>query len=82
MHFGFNILQIINVLLLILNSYISGFKIFNHDELEEATNHFDTFLGSGGFGRVYYGKKLKCLSANFNDKMLNAHFSCSSITKL
>ncbi|KEH26992.1 tyrosine kinase family protein [Medicago truncatula] len=35
---------------------IKAFKIFHHAELEEATNHFDTFLGSGGFGRVYYGK--------------------------
>ncbi|KAJ1387750.1 Serine-threonine/tyrosine-protein kinase, catalytic domain [Sesbania bispinosa] len=38
------------------NPYMSAFKIFHHAELEEATNHFDTFLGKGGFGTVYYGK--------------------------
>ncbi|XP_058722469.1 probable LRR receptor-like serine/threonine-protein kinase At1g07560 isoform X1 [Vicia villosa] len=37
-------------------SPIKAFKIFHHAELEEATNHFDTFLGKGGFGSVYYGK--------------------------
>ncbi|PNX81797.1 putative serine threonine-protein kinase [Trifolium pratense] len=35
---------------------IKAFKIFHHAELERATNHFDTFLGQGGFGKVYYGK--------------------------
>ncbi|KAK2451556.1 LEAF RUST 10 DISEASE-RESISTANCE LOCUS RECEPTOR-LIKE PROTEIN KINASE 1.2 [Trifolium repens] len=35
---------------------IKAFKIFHHAELEKATNHFDTFLGQGGFGKVYYGK--------------------------
>ncbi|KAJ1385250.1 Serine-threonine/tyrosine-protein kinase, catalytic domain [Sesbania bispinosa] len=38
------------------NAYISAFKIFHHAELEEATNHFNTCLGKGGFGTVYYGK--------------------------
>ncbi|KAJ1405752.1 Serine-threonine/tyrosine-protein kinase, catalytic domain [Sesbania bispinosa] len=37
-------------------SPMKAFKIFHHAELEEATNHFDTFLGKGGFGTVYYGK--------------------------
>jgi hypothetical protein len=50
--------------------YISTFKIFHHAELERATNHFDTLLGRGGFGKVYYGKKLKKLSTNFNDNMV------------
>ncbi|KAG5022119.1 hypothetical protein JHK82_017992 [Glycine max] len=31
-------------------------KIFHHAELEEATNKFDTCLGKGGYGTVYYGK--------------------------
>ncbi|XP_061353247.1 phytosulfokine receptor 1-like [Gastrolobium bilobum] len=35
---------------------IKAFKIFHFAELEEATNHFDTCLGRGGFGIVYYGK--------------------------
>ncbi|XP_061353250.1 probable LRR receptor-like serine/threonine-protein kinase At1g51880 [Gastrolobium bilobum] len=35
---------------------IKAFKIFHDAELEEATNHFDTCLGRGGFGIVYYGK--------------------------
>ncbi|KAL4316836.1 LEAF RUST 10 DISEASE-RESISTANCE LOCUS RECEPTOR-LIKE PROTEIN KINASE-like 1.4 [Arachis ipaensis] len=33
-----------------------AFKIFHHAELEEATKHFDTCLGKGGFATVYYGK--------------------------
>ncbi|RYR57245.1 hypothetical protein Ahy_A05g022977 [Arachis hypogaea] len=33
-----------------------AFKIFHHAELEEATKHFDTCLGRGGFATVYYGK--------------------------
>ncbi|XP_027357370.1 LEAF RUST 10 DISEASE-RESISTANCE LOCUS RECEPTOR-LIKE PROTEIN KINASE-like 1.4 [Abrus precatorius] len=35
---------------------IKAFKTFHHAELEEATNHFDTCLGKGGYGIVYYGK--------------------------
>ncbi|KAL2321171.1 hypothetical protein Fmac_030140 [Flemingia macrophylla] len=38
------------------NSIIKALKIFHHDELEEATNNFDTRLGKGGYGTVYYGK--------------------------
>ncbi|KAJ1399252.1 Serine-threonine/tyrosine-protein kinase, catalytic domain [Sesbania bispinosa] len=37
-------------------SPMKAFKIFHHAELEEATNHFNTCLGKGGFGTVYYGK--------------------------
>lgn len=35
-----------------------GVKVFNYDELEEATMHFDESreLGDGGFGTVYYGE--------------------------
>ncbi|KAL9381256.1 hypothetical protein Peur_026913 [Populus x canadensis] len=34
-----------------------GVRVFSHDELEEATNFFDSSreLGDGGFGTVYYG---------------------------
>ncbi|KAL1318494.1 hypothetical protein AAHE18_15G209800 [Arachis hypogaea] len=35
---------------------LHAFKIFHHAELEEATKHFDTCLGKGGFATVYYGK--------------------------
>ncbi|RDX75587.1 LEAF RUST 10 DISEASE-RESISTANCE LOCUS RECEPTOR-LIKE PROTEIN KINASE-like 1.2, partial [Mucuna pruriens] len=31
-------------------------KVFHHAELEEATNNFNTCLGKGGYGTVYYGK--------------------------
>jgi hypothetical protein len=35
-----------------------GVSVFAYNELEEATNHFDSKreLGDGGFGTVYYGK--------------------------
>ncbi|KAH8483311.1 hypothetical protein H0E87_027915 [Populus deltoides] len=34
-----------------------GVRVFSYDELEEATNFFDSSreLGDGGFGTVYYG---------------------------
>ncbi|KHN20768.1 Putative serine/threonine-protein kinase [Glycine soja] len=35
---------------------ISVLKIFHGAELEEATNNFDTCLGKGGYGSIYYGK--------------------------
>ncbi|TKY44737.1 serine/threonine-protein kinase [Spatholobus suberectus] len=38
------------------NSTTKALKIFHHAELEEATNNFDTCLGKGGYGAVYYGK--------------------------
>ncbi|XP_029125182.1 LEAF RUST 10 DISEASE-RESISTANCE LOCUS RECEPTOR-LIKE PROTEIN KINASE-like 1.1 isoform X4 [Cajanus cajan] len=39
------------------NSYSTkALKIFHHAELEEATNNFDTCIGKGGYGTVYYGK--------------------------
>ena len=53
----------INNVLLYHNPSMLAFKIFHPAELEEATNHFDTCLGKGGFGAVYYGKRLKHLSA-------------------
>lgn len=35
-----------------------GVQVFTYEELEEATDNFDSSkeLGDGGFGRVYYGK--------------------------
>ncbi|XP_024194515.1 LEAF RUST 10 DISEASE-RESISTANCE LOCUS RECEPTOR-LIKE PROTEIN KINASE-like 1.1 isoform X1 [Rosa chinensis] len=38
------------------NAYF-GVSVFTYEELEEATNHFDSEkeLGDGGFGTVYYG---------------------------
>jgi len=33
-------------------------KIFHGAELEEATNNFDTCLGKGGYGSIYYGERL------------------------
>lgn len=43
---------------------ILGFKFFDLAELEEATKgfNFKYHLGEGGFGTVYYGKRLKHLS--------------------
>ncbi|KAL2321170.1 hypothetical protein Fmac_030139 [Flemingia macrophylla] len=38
------------------NSTIKALKVFHHAELEEATNNFETCLGKGGYGSVYYGK--------------------------
>ena len=42
-----------------------GLPLFTYDELEEATNYFDSDkeLGDGGFGTVYFGKSrlLFCL---------------------
>ena len=37
-----------------------GVQLFTYTELEEATNNFDPSkeLGDGGFGTVYYGKKM------------------------
>lgn len=40
---------------------ISGHvHLFTYNELEEATNNFDSDkeLGDGGFGTVYYGKRV------------------------
>lgn len=36
-----------------------GVQVFTYEELEEATDNFDSSkeLGDGGFGRVYYGKQ-------------------------
>jgi len=38
-----------------------GVRVFSYNELEEATNCFDSSkeLGDGGFGTVYYGWKMK-----------------------
>ena len=37
-----------------------GVQLFTYTELEEATSNFDPSkeLGDGGFGTVYYGKKM------------------------
>ncbi|XP_062029001.1 LEAF RUST 10 DISEASE-RESISTANCE LOCUS RECEPTOR-LIKE PROTEIN KINASE-like 1.2 [Rosa rugosa] len=39
-------------------SAYTGVHVFTYNELEQATNYFDSSkeLGGGGFGRVYYGK--------------------------
>lgn len=39
-------------------SFVPGVPLFLYDELEEATNYFDSSkeLGEGGFGTVYFGK--------------------------
>eukprot|EP00256_Glycine_max_P063543 XP_014633374.1 LEAF RUST 10 DISEASE-RESISTANCE LOCUS RECEPTOR-LIKE PROTEIN KINASE-like 1.2 isoform X4 [Glycine max] len=39
-------------------SFVPGVHLFTYDELEEATNYFDSSkeLGEGGFGTVYFGK--------------------------
>ncbi|MED6182856.1 hypothetical protein PIB30_032649 [Stylosanthes scabra] len=34
----------------------SQFQIFSYDLLAKATNHFENYVGKGGFGTVYYGK--------------------------
>ncbi|XP_057750971.1 proline-rich receptor-like protein kinase PERK1 isoform X1 [Arachis stenosperma] len=34
----------------------SQFQIFSYDVLAKATNHFENYVGKGGFGTVYYGK--------------------------
>ena len=38
-----------------------GVRVFSYNELEEATNCFDSSkqLGDGGFGTVYHGQKMK-----------------------
>lgn len=45
-------------------SLFYGVSVFSYTELEYATQHFDpsSKLGDGGFGAVYYGKNLACLS--------------------
>lgn len=41
-------------------SIFFGIPVFPYSELEEATNDFNSsrVLGDGGYGTVYYGKKL------------------------
>ena len=42
------------------NNVYFGIPVFSYSELQAATNDFDpsTELGDGGFGTVYYGKKI------------------------
>ncbi|XP_020203349.1 wall-associated receptor kinase-like 18 isoform X2 [Cajanus cajan] len=45
------------------NSKTKALKIFHHAELQEATDNFNTCLGKGGYGSVYYDGRevaIKC----------------------
>lgn len=48
----------------VLNSQCHKSEIFSYSELEEATNNFDPskILGKGGYGTVYSGKNITCIS--------------------
>ncbi|TXG57336.1 hypothetical protein EZV62_018649 [Acer yangbiense] len=63
------------------NVYL-GVPIFSYSELAEATNNFslEKELGEGGFGTVYYGKKLQLENLEMDGK-LRSNVYTSTITE-
>jgi hypothetical protein len=61
-----------------------GVPVYSYNELEEATNNFDTekVLGDGGFGIVYYGKMINTILLHFHPHLnYNLNFLSKSAKK-